>query len=299
MKNLLRAVPLAFLLGAFLGALEGICLLFFVDLQFRQPALEMFGMEWRHGLLGVVALPVALLVAIVLRLPRKTPADLAGWSFLGISWLILNMWIHTEVYRHASVFRGQPLLILLGSIAAVFILHWVFRRVTAKTTKHAIIVICAGVIFLPVKAQFGYTRATPPPTAQVSADLPDITVVVIDTLRADHLGLYGYSRKDGEQTSPFMDSFAAESLVFENCWSQAPWTRPSMASLHSGLFCTPAIPSAPSACFKKKSRASCLTGLGGGPKRSCTPASTDSICSGLRTRSNSLRTAMRASSSGT
>jgi arylsulfatase A-like enzyme len=50
---------------------------------------------------------------------------------------------------------------------------------------------------------------------------------VIDTLRADHLGCYGYSRN----TSPNIDRLAREAIVYKNAISQAPWTLPSVASL--------------------------------------------------------------------
>ncbi|MCK4556051.1 MAG: sulfatase-like hydrolase/transferase, partial [Candidatus Aminicenantes bacterium] len=60
---------------------------------------------------------------------------------------------------------------------------------------------------------------------------PNVLLLVCDTLRADHLGCYGYNRP----TSPFMDQFAAEALLFENAMSNAPWTRPSMGSLFTSL----------------------------------------------------------------
>ena len=56
---------------------------------------------------------------------------------------------------------------------------------------------------------------------------PNVILIMIDTLRADHLGSYGYSRA----TSPHMDAFASENLRFENVRSQAACTSPSVSSL--------------------------------------------------------------------
>jgi len=61
-------------------------------------------------------------------------------------------------------------------------------------------------------------------------DGPNLLLVLVDTLRADQLGLYGYDRP----TSPFLDSLAAESLVFERALSASSWTLPSVASLLTG-----------------------------------------------------------------
>lgn len=62
----------------------------------------------------------------------------------------------------------------------------------------------------------------------------NIVVVSIDTLRADHLGCYGY----GRPTSPSIDAFAARSVLFENAHSSASWTLPSFASLFTSLYST-------------------------------------------------------------
>jgi arylsulfatase A-like enzyme len=59
-----------------------------------------------------------------------------------------------------------------------------------------------------------------------------VVLIVVDTLRADHLSLYGYDKP----TSPELDAFARSAVVFTNVTSQAPWTSPSMASLFSSLY---------------------------------------------------------------
>ena len=60
---------------------------------------------------------------------------------------------------------------------------------------------------------------------------PSVLLVSIDTLRADHLGLYGYAR----DTSPFLDRFAAGSLVCERAWSPCPWTLVAHMTMLTGL----------------------------------------------------------------
>jgi len=60
---------------------------------------------------------------------------------------------------------------------------------------------------------------------------PNVVMVVMDTVRADHLSLYGYSR----DTTPFLEKLSEKSVVFENAFSASPWTLPSHASFFTGL----------------------------------------------------------------
>ena len=65
---------------------------------------------------------------------------------------------------------------------------------------------------------------------QYPAKRPNILFIVIDALRADRLGCYGHPGG----FSPTIDEIAAESVVFDQAISQAPWTQPSIAS----VFCS-------------------------------------------------------------
>lgn len=58
----------------------------------------------------------------------------------------------------------------------------------------------------------------------------DVLVVVLDTVRADHLGMYGYP----EGTTPRLDRWAAGARVWDNAWTDAPWTLPAHASMFTG-----------------------------------------------------------------
>lgn len=60
---------------------------------------------------------------------------------------------------------------------------------------------------------------------------PNVLVVLWDTVRADHLSLYGY----GKPTTPRLDAFAAGAAVYERAYSPGMWTVPSHGSLFTGL----------------------------------------------------------------
>jgi arylsulfatase A-like enzyme len=61
---------------------------------------------------------------------------------------------------------------------------------------------------------------------------PNVILISVDTLRPDHLETYGGLRK----TAPHIAGLSARGFVFSNAYAQAPWTLPSLASLHTGLY---------------------------------------------------------------
>jgi len=72
------------------------------------------------------------------------------------------------------------------------------------------------------------------PASATGPAVRNVILISIDTLRADRLGCYGYERA----TSPVLDAFAARGTLFENAYATSPWTKPSHASLFSGLYPT-------------------------------------------------------------
>lgn len=67
-----------------------------------------------------------------------------------------------------------------------------------------------------------------------AARRPDVFLFVVDTLRKDRLGCYGYPRP----TSPRLDRLSAEGTLFEDTTAQASWTLLSMVSLFQGHYVT-------------------------------------------------------------
>ena len=76
---------------------------------------------------------------------------------------------------------------------------------------------------------------TPGPDNRRQSDAPaspDILIIIIDTLRADHLGCYGYFR----DTSPTINALAQESVVFERCMAPVALTLPTHMSIFTGVY---------------------------------------------------------------
>jgi len=62
--------------------------------------------------------------------------------------------------------------------------------------------------------------------------IPNVILISIDTLRADHLGCYGYEKA----TSPHLDDLAKESVVFRNFFAPSSATKPSHVSMLTSLY---------------------------------------------------------------
>jgi choline-sulfatase len=67
--------------------------------------------------------------------------------------------------------------------------------------------------------------------APLARERPNIIVFLADALRADFLPCYGFNFP----TAPHVTAFADDSYVFDQCYAQAPWTKPSIASLFTGV----------------------------------------------------------------
>jgi arylsulfatase A-like enzyme len=65
-----------------------------------------------------------------------------------------------------------------------------------------------------------------------TTEAANVLFVVLDTVRKDHLSVYGYDK----ETTPHLAEFAAEATVYEHAVAPAPWTLPVHASLFTGLY---------------------------------------------------------------
>ncbi|WP_254053858.1 sulfatase [Singulisphaera sp. GP187] len=75
-------------------------------------------------------------------------------------------------------------------------------------------------------------RAWSRPAPGAGAGAPNLLWIVMDTVRADHLSLYGYGRR----TTPELEALAKEGITFDMARSAAPWTLPSHMTMFTGLW---------------------------------------------------------------
>lgn len=128
-------------------------------------------------------------------------------------------------------------LTLLSSLGIYSILNHIIPYCSKHIKKTIILVCCFICILLTIfvilislkKTAHANTLSSLP---QRSGNKPNIVWIVIDSLRADHLSCYGYSRN----TSPCIDAIAKEGYLFKNSFSTAPYSLPSYTSMFTGLY---------------------------------------------------------------
>jgi hypothetical protein len=115
----------------------------------------------------------------------------------------------------------------VGLLASAFQMPYRWVRAWAFATLALV-----PLIFVPYPPAPVTPNADKPKVAvAIDPARPDVVLVSIDTLRADHLGAYGRS----PTITPEMDRLAREGVVFTRGLASSPWTTPSVASMLTGL----------------------------------------------------------------
>jgi arylsulfatase A-like enzyme len=140
--------------------------------------------------------------------------------------------------------RGPlPLLAQAAALGVVVLLAAVLWRALrgADARRHPLTRpgVATLLVLIAAAAWAGGARLQPAPgpPAPVArpaapAGAPNVVLVMVDTLRADHLSCYGYTTIH----TPHIDALARDALRYTNAFSQASWTRPSVATILSGLY---------------------------------------------------------------
>lgn len=129
--------------------------------------------------------------------------------------------------------------LLVGALVVYVLISAVLRRSTARrgpvgaTLVAAIAALALGGAASVVANVVGVGSSQRAAIAPSTAKGPNVILIIADTLRADHVGAYGL-RKDIK--TPAIDSLAADGVLFEESYSQSTWTRPSIATILTGLY---------------------------------------------------------------
>ncbi len=191
------------------------------------PAWAAWG-EW----VAVPAIPLpwklACAALAVLALGRLVLAVLRGSRVVDPSWAVPLVALALPASLVAArVHRAGLLVLPLAALLAALPLRWRPRLHPAFS--------CAGVaLLLLVTSQAEWPRSGSRMRIAEAAPAPEgpgVVLVVLDTLRRDHLALYGYER----DPMPRLEHFARDALVFDAAWSTSSWTLPSHASMFTGL----------------------------------------------------------------
>jgi arylsulfatase A-like enzyme len=197
----------------------------------------------RRFLAALTVSAVAFLVLAWWQASRE--AELENWAALGVPWLRCERFAQVRAFLPALAAGALALLLLL------------FTRRAPRIER------ALGPLMHPVAPLLALTlafvlpglvaRGTRPAPARQA---PNVLFILIDTWRADHTGFLGYERN----VSPALDRLAAEGVVFERALAQSSWTKPSVATLLTGLLpsrhhaVSQAIPETPVRAFRLNPR---------------------------------------------
>ncbi len=148
---------------------------------------------------------------------------------------VLPLLVSFYNYRVRYLF---PLKEHISDIAIVFALcliagilvGYLFSKISGVWKRVSRVMVVA--FLLPFAAAVGIHLGTKDASVNKGEGKPNVILIVVDTLRADHLGCYGYHRP----TSPNIDAMVKESILFRHAITQAPWTLPSITSLMTSLY---------------------------------------------------------------
>lgn len=164
--------------------------------------------------------------------------------FCGLGLVITRYVANKAVYLEQGV-PTNGMLVILGVYGTVGLVGlWLGRIMLTQTpfkilqTLRGALAAYGGLVVLTAVFSFspeGNSRAASmAPDREQSealAERPNILLIMVDTLRADHLGSYGFP----DPISPRMDDLAADGVVFERAYAAASWTRASTASLFTSM----------------------------------------------------------------
>jgi arylsulfatase A-like enzyme len=219
--------------GIVTGLVEGAGLLLFQRINWaRWGAIMHVSREilWISPLVDVILfLLIAIAVFFISRLIRNVPAFRVLVSLLAFLSAYDFLTVPDRLYHIASL--------LLAAGVAVSFSRWIaqheaaslrFWKRSAPWALALLLIVFAGI----QGGKFLRERSAVAKLPAAAPGSPNVLVIVVDTLRADHVSSYGYQRP----TTPEIDALAKQGTLFENAISTCSWSLPSHVSLLTGRY---------------------------------------------------------------
>ena len=156
-------------------------------------------------------------------LKRAVNYSFAGTPVIGILCLLLvsTGWVMVDIFSF-KLFTGGSIVLLITVLIGSFI------RETQKTLIYLVKLKALIVLGILLCLNIGITATN----SRAVMSGPNIILFAIDCLRPDHLSFHGYQR----ETSPAIDRLAQNGMVCSSAYTNAPWTKPSVATLFTSFY---------------------------------------------------------------
>ncbi len=191
----------------------------------------------------LLGLPAAFLVRPRPALSRTLGSIGLGAAGAYLAWMLDWFRIGIGVVFPSRLEIRTPVVAFALVTAAAWALLWLVRgklgilhckarrhialRIFQATSASAALCV-AGIVLYAMSRPY---PSSPPSTPVAAQGRPNIILILMDTVRADHLSCYDYHRP----TTPFIDSLAARGAMFEDAVAPTSWTLPALASIFTGL----------------------------------------------------------------
>ena len=180
----------------------------------------------------ILVWPALALLAWRSRRGRPAPPLAVAWAWGWAGTVLGTLLLLGPLLAMRALHPAAAVALALGLGFRLW--HWMVRPIAGwRRLSYS----GAGIVILALPAclftQWNAVVRTPEPTwSRPVAGSANLLWIVVDTLSADHMSMYGYSR----QTTPELEAWAKEGITFDMARSAAPWTLPSHVTMFTGLW---------------------------------------------------------------
>jgi arylsulfatase A-like enzyme len=179
--------------------------------------------------IGTFVLIGLLLGLIALASRSRAPLALAPFLFasLGVYSLLRSL----EIGLHAAAAVLFALGVAVQTVRSINRNPAGFRRFLRRSVVSVGLFIVTAMVAIPL-VEWSRERRALAGLPDAPTDAPNVLLIILDTVRAQNLSLYGYERA----TTPNLEEFGRTGVVFDRAIATAPWTLPSHASILTGRY---------------------------------------------------------------